>query len=292
MGDQDVTSWTEADIFAASAEAEHLAARKRRHGRGLGSVSDGAGTGSETKKPSQQKGVDKSSEVCREGSSTVKPLAEETGTMMASQAENLFHRRAAARMVARGTPASGSVPVRIRASPVVRLQVYDIWDFATRAGLPIYHLGVEVFGSEVYFSARGVQSCKPAGHRIHPHRETVELGETSFSIHEIRSIVKLLKQAWRMEDYNILGHNCQSFAVDFTARLGVQPIPWRYCCFSRLGGTFPSMEKPPSSTGVFSACCCSPGREGGDKVHEAPGSEPVREHATLGFQVPSGRADE
>ena len=41
--DQDVTSWTEADIFAASAEAEHLAARKRRHGRGLGSVSDGAG---------------------------------------------------------------------------------------------------------------------------------------------------------------------------------------------------------------------------------------------------------
>merc|ERR1712136_348741 len=180
MGDQDVTSWTEADIFAASAEAEHLAARKRRHGRGLGSVSDGAGTGSETKKPSQQKGVDKSSEVCREGSSTVKPLAEETGTMMASQAENLFHRRAAARMVARGTPASGSVPVRIRASPVVRLQVYDIWDFATRAGLPIYHLGVEVFGSEVYFSARGVQSCKPAGHRIHPHRRDCGTGRDEF----------------------------------------------------------------------------------------------------------------
>lgn len=114
----------------------------------------------------------------------------------------------------------------------VRLHIYDIWSLAQRFGLPVFHLGVEVYKREFYFSAFGIRTCKPGQHRFYNLRETVPLGNTGLSASEVQQLVRSLRRSWRHDTYRALGHNCQTFAFEFAALLGVAEVPEAYLLFS------------------------------------------------------------
>jgi len=152
--------------------------------------------------------------------------------------------------------AFGSSDSALKRNPLdaeVTLHVYDIWELVGRSGLPIFHLGVEAYRREYYFSATGVQGCKPGAHRLYPHREAVPLGRTHLGVNEFKSLMQALRKEWTSSVYSVLGRNCQSFAVDVARQLGVAEIPWRYRCFSNFGKLLP---EPVS----FMACCGAPSR--------------------------------
>lgn len=136
----------------------------------------------------------------------------------------------------------------------VVLRVYDLADVTRRTGLPIFHLGVEVYRREYYYSSKGITYCNPCrkyGERrgkAKPRgicycwchalfREGVPLGRTKLSRREVLQVVHdLCRDEWQAEAYSPLGQNCQTFAVKFCERLGLPEgcIPAKYSRFAEL----------------------------------------------------------
>mmetsp|Transcript_4745 Transcript_4745/g.11480 ORF Transcript_4745/g.11480 Transcript_4745/m.11480 type:complete len:223 (+) Transcript_4745:125-793(+) len=121
-------------------------------------------------------------------------------------------------------------------SPVI-LHIYDLHNVTRLVGLPIYHLGVEVYGREFYYSVEGICTCQPAAHKVHVHKTSVALGWTERTSSQINNIVKkMMMEDWQRGSYNILTNNCQSFALAFLRTLCLEEaVPDKYTQFSNVG---------------------------------------------------------
>jgi len=115
----------------------------------------------------------------------------------------------------------------------VILMVYDVTWATQRAGLPIYHLGVEVHNGEFSYGLKGVEVVPPGGHKTHPFCEAILLGFTAISFEEVCLLGKELQKEYTPTSYHLLWRNCQTFAVAFCAGLGLT-VPPEYCRFSEV----------------------------------------------------------
>lgn len=112
-------------------------------------------------------------------------------------------------------------PQREMSVSEVILHVYDLTLMTKRMNIGTFHLAIEVYGQEIFFSVEGILSCKPAGHQKHIHRQTMFLGRTFLKPQEVKSILEQMGQDWKGSTYNIIGRNCQTFAVEFADLLGL-----------------------------------------------------------------------
>lgn len=96
-------------------------------------------------------------------------------------------------------------------------------------GSGVYHTAVEVYGTELSFGFRegatGVFERRPGTDNKHRYREAVSMGTTSLSRAEVQQLVRRLKREWQGDDYHMLRHNCQHFASELCAQLGVGGLP-------------------------------------------------------------------
>lgn len=125
---------------------------------------------------------------------------------------------------------------------LVRLTVYDLREGFQAAnivmkavGTGVYHTGVELYGKEYSYGGgkdshqggrTGVfKQAEPRNHRVHKFKQTIEMGETSLSEHEVDEIIRALKPEWLVKEYKVLTHSCVDFSNDFCKRLGVGAVP-------------------------------------------------------------------
>lgn len=115
-------------------------------------------------------------------------------------------------------------------SSEVHLHVYDLDRITRMSGLAVYHLGIEVYGFEHFYSVKGILCCKPGGHEAHVHKEVVPLGPTPLGAQGVLRELQELSRDWQGKDYSVLGRNCQTFAVALCERLGLgtECIPAAY----------------------------------------------------------------
>merc|ERR1712124_245969 len=102
----------------------------------------------------------------------------------------------------------------------VILHVYDLDRMTKRMPgmMAFYHMGVEVFQQEVFFSVVGILSCKPGGHQTHIHKKAVPLRHTIFSYQQVKAQLEEMSKEWKGSSYNLAGRNCQTFAVAFAEK--------------------------------------------------------------------------
>jgi hypothetical protein len=111
----------------------------------------------------------------------------------------------------------------------VFLQIYNFNSFTGSLGLGIFHVGVELYGCEVWYGSSGVRKCLPKSLDPDAHVRTVPVGQTWYSPDQVRSLVKELEGKWLGECYRILDFNCQTFAHEFCKLLGLSDnVPHEY----------------------------------------------------------------
>jgi len=125
-------------------------------------------------------------------------------------------------------------PHRSRQGSRVTLHVYDLHRMTK--GLPLFHVGVELYSVEFFFSADGILSHPPGGHQVHVHREVVELGTTRCTMFDVQKILDRMCKEWEGSTYNVFARNCQTWAAAFCRELGLgECIPPEYCRLSDFG---------------------------------------------------------
>ncbi|CAE8629711.1 unnamed protein product [Polarella glacialis] len=102
--------------------------------------------------------------------------------------------------------------------------------------LGVFHCGIEVLGVEFSFQAMadcgkednttGLTWHHPMSHPRHVYRESICLGASKLSVHEIGTLLERLEKVWMARTYHCLSNNCVDFAEHFIQRLGCsQPFP-------------------------------------------------------------------
>jgi len=99
---------------------------------------------------------------------------------------------------------------------------FTLEDFAMGG---LFHVGVEVFGSEWSYGYIGVCCDPPRTLEAHEYRCTVVLGPTHLNSREVAGAVYDMCQSWSGREYDIISRNCCSFATEFCSRLGVGTLP-------------------------------------------------------------------
>mmetsp|Transcript_130530 Transcript_130530/g.325639 ORF Transcript_130530/g.325639 Transcript_130530/m.325639 type:complete len:233 (+) Transcript_130530:215-913(+) len=127
-----------------------------------------------------------------------------------------------------------------RRAPVL-LHVYDTdvvsldskW-LSSVSGVSIFHVGVEVHHQEYAFSTCGIVVHIPGNYNAKRHRLALPLGITLLSHRQVLQQLETLKNEWKGEHYRVVGFNCQTFAVQFCKRLGLNEmcIPQEYVRFA------------------------------------------------------------
>jgi len=124
-------------------------------------------------------------------------------------------------------------------APVV-LHVYDFHEITKSIGLPVFHLTVEVYYREYFFSTSGVICCTPGSHGGHMLRESVTVGRTELRPFDVESELVQLSADWPASSYSFIGRNCQGFAAAFCQTLGVgSSFPTRFCVSGALAPEVP-----------------------------------------------------
>jgi len=128
---------------------------------------------------------------------------------------------------------------------IVKLHVYHTdpyTAFLNRAGLkyadvPIYHVGVEVYGTEWAFSYFDDCWDNPSFTGVWPaqapmrmdgfeYQETIIMGPTALDSYDTLRVVEELRAQWPSCAYHITRNNCLTFAQELTKKLGVtEPFP-------------------------------------------------------------------
>lgn len=126
-------------------------------------------------------------------------------------------------------------------SSMVYLHVYELSEWTRLSGLPIFHLGIEVFRCEYYFSRDGILVCPPGHHGGHRYKEAVPLGQTLLSRREWRRALTSLRLAWPPGSYERIGINCQDFCIAASKSLGLADnIPAKFCRCADLDQILPT----------------------------------------------------
>jgi len=123
----------------------------------------------------------------------------------------------------------------------VVVNVYDLGDSKTirRAnkilktlGTGAFHAGVEVFDMEYSYGGgppdevgTGVFAHKPKALTVHHFRQSINIGVTGLTRRMFFEMLETIAQDWKVNDYDILRHNCCDFSDDMCVRLGVGHVP-------------------------------------------------------------------
>lgn len=98
-----------------------------------------------------------------------------------------------------------------------------------------YHLGIEIYGSEWSYGTRGVVAEPPRTDTKHAYMRTLHLGCSHVTQIEFATMLhQLISEGWIGENYDLLGHNCCSFARTLLEKLGVGPMPAYLDRFARV----------------------------------------------------------
>lgn len=130
----------------------------------------------------------------------------------------------------------------------VTVHVYDFHEFTKKIGLPVFHLTVEVYKREYFFSTNGVISCTPGSHGGHMLRESVIVGRTQQRPSEVNWELSQLSVDWPASSYSFIGRNCQGFAAVLCQKLGV-------------GSNFPTRFLVSGALPAVPGCCVSEHRQ-------------------------------
>jgi len=103
----------------------------------------------------------------------------------------------------------------------VLIQVYESHWLPASLGLPIYHVGIEVFGMEVSYGDLGVRIFRPGTYNTSTYREALPIGFTPLDKLDVVNIIKSMAEDWHGDEYRLIGHNCQTFVVEFCLQLGL-----------------------------------------------------------------------
>jgi len=135
--------------------------------------------------------------------------------------------------------------------PKVTLHLYDVTtdsrvrfvnDHLGAVGTGAFHGGVEIEGREWSFQqtpeGTGVYDCTPKACKSHRYRESLEMGETDFSMEEIQEVLSKLKREWPGLEYDLLRKNCVVFCASLLKELGLPPPPAWTGNLAALGATF------------------------------------------------------
>eukprot|EP00931_Biecheleriopsis_adriatica_P121257 TRINITY_DN96343_c0_g1_i1.p1 TRINITY_DN96343_c0_g1~~TRINITY_DN96343_c0_g1_i1.p1 ORF type:complete len:222 (+),score=34.06 TRINITY_DN96343_c0_g1_i1:62-727(+) len=129
----------------------------------------------------------------------------------------------------------------------VYLNIYDLnedWVSANHVSADIlqlggaFHAGVEVYGVEWTYGAEGVRYNEPRRHDVHIYRQSLELGVTLRTEKQVKSFIEnAMIPRWQASDYDLLSHNCCSFADALCRHLCGQALPGWVNRFSRLASS-------------------------------------------------------
>jgi hypothetical protein len=117
---------------------------------------------------------------------------------------------------------------------VVILHIYDIaqTSFALWAntvlhklGLGVYHVAVELHGSEYSFSGDGVYCGDPGRSKKYRYRGWVYMGDIGLTFKDVNEIINDLQNEWRPKQYDPLRRNCIHFCDVVCCRIGVGHLP-------------------------------------------------------------------
>mmetsp|Transcript_82555 Transcript_82555/g.242234 ORF Transcript_82555/g.242234 Transcript_82555/m.242234 type:complete len:235 (-) Transcript_82555:226-930(-) len=138
-----------------------------------------------------------------------------------------------------GTP----VVLHVYTTPLSRIAGY--------MGVPVVHVGVELFGLEFFFDCQeGVRCCQPAQYDSERHAETVPLGKTCLQRAAFQRLIIRMKHEFPAGSYRLLGFNCQTFSLALCKRLGLDTRCVPPNCFQFA-------QAAPLALGMCQATACS-----------------------------------
>lgn len=133
-------------------------------------------------------------------------------------------------------------PGTMSSTEPVELNVYDLlhpdnpdavptinW-YLYNMGMGLYHSGVSVYGKEYCYgghpdSHTGVFAVPPKTAPDARFRQTITIGRTALSPHQVAELVDAMAHVWKGNLYNLLTRNCNHFASDLCERLTGAPAP-------------------------------------------------------------------
>jgi len=131
----------------------------------------------------------------------------------------------------------------------VKLHVYHLHNVTKFTGLPIFHLGVEIYNFEHYFcNDAGITWCHPGDYDSRKHKKVQTLGSTRVSAREVWTVLDKMKPDWPGSSYSLRNHNCQTFAVAFCRNLGLD-IPHKFTRFQEWGISHTRSASSPPTPG-------------------------------------------
>ncbi|XP_073310719.1 uncharacterized protein [Primulina huaijiensis] len=106
----------------------------------------------------------------------------------------------------------------------------------------IFHSAVQVYGDEEWSfgfceHGTGVFSCSSTKNPMYTFRESIKLGETTFTIFKVNQILRELGREWPGYSYDLLSKNCNHFCDELCERLGVPKLPGWVNRFAHAGDT-------------------------------------------------------
>ncbi|XP_015870151.2 uncharacterized protein LOC107407385 [Ziziphus jujuba] len=104
----------------------------------------------------------------------------------------------------------------------------------------IFHSAVQVYGDEEWSfgfceQGSGVFSCPSGKNPMYTFRESIILGQTSFSISKVNQILRELSREWPGNSYDLLSKNCNHFCDEFCEMLNVPKLPGWVNRFAHAG---------------------------------------------------------
>ncbi|GFQ05840.1 desi-like protein at4g17486 [Phtheirospermum japonicum] len=106
----------------------------------------------------------------------------------------------------------------------------------------IFHSAIQVYGDQEWSfgfceQGPGVFSCPSKKNPMYTYRESIKLGETSFSVYKVNQILRDLRREWPGYSYDLLAKNCNHFCDEFCEKLGVSKLPGWVNRFAHAGDT-------------------------------------------------------
>jgi len=122
---------------------------------------------------------------------------------------------------------------RRRSSIQVLLNVYDLVEanyYGYPFGVGAFHSGVQIDDKEYSFGGHeydfsGIFVVEPRGAVGAKFRETINMGETTFSASEIQSLVDSMAPNFSGNTYNLFQKNCNHFSDELCKKLVEKPLP-------------------------------------------------------------------
>ncbi|KAL8544083.1 hypothetical protein ACS0TY_004572 [Phlomoides rotata] len=104
----------------------------------------------------------------------------------------------------------------------------------------IFHSAVQVYGDEEWSfgyceQGTGVFHCPSTKNPMYTFRESIKLGQTTYSISKVNQILREMSREWPGDSYDLLAKNCNHFCDELCERLGVAKLPGWVNRFANAG---------------------------------------------------------